>query len=217
MSISIDHYPATPTLPGYRERRLDVDRWQQWLLDTWDLDQVVQNGQVIIQRHERSPVQSSSASKNSSLQPLVKSATYFEHDRPDVLELVPSTAQRVLDIGCGSGRLGAALQRRQGAHVTGIELNPKAAAQARQSLDAVYERHLEQDPLPFETSSFDCVICAECAGASALAGDSAAADPRVAHAGRLSGHQSAERSPSQRGAIPFSGELDLRISRTAGR
>lgn len=40
-----------------------------------------------------------------------KPAGYFEHDRPDVRALIPETATEILDIGCGSGRLGAAIRR----------------------------------------------------------------------------------------------------------
>ncbi|MBI4705897.1 MAG: methyltransferase domain-containing protein [Deltaproteobacteria bacterium] len=44
----------------------------------------------------------------------------------------------VLDVGCGLGLNGAAARRR-GAHVTGIELDPAAAAMARERLDEVLE------------------------------------------------------------------------------
>jgi len=35
---------------------------------------------------------------------------YFGYTRPEILALVPESAQRVLDIGCGAGRLGEALK-----------------------------------------------------------------------------------------------------------
>ena len=47
---------------------------------------------------------------------------YFGHARPEVLALVPESARRVLDIGCGAGRLGEAIKARQQAEVVGIEL-----------------------------------------------------------------------------------------------
>jgi 2-polyprenyl-3-methyl-5-hydroxy-6-metoxy-1,4-benzoquinol methylase len=61
--------------------------------------------------------------------------SYFGHARPEVLALVPETARAVLDIGCGSGRLGEALRARQRAEVGGVELNEAAATAARTRLD----------------------------------------------------------------------------------
>lgn len=90
-----------------------------------------------------------------------KPTTYFEHARPDVQELVPRSARRILDVGCGAGRLGAALKLRQPAHVTGIELNPAAATAARDQIDAVKIANLELDDLDFGDGQFDCVICAD--------------------------------------------------------
>lgn len=90
-----------------------------------------------------------------------KTSGYFEHSRPEVLEVVPRDARRVLDIGCGSGRLGAELKRRQEAFVIGIERDEQAAAIARQSLDRVIKADLEQETLPFDAGDFDCVICAD--------------------------------------------------------
>ncbi|MDB5388449.1 MAG: wbbL 5 [Planctomycetaceae bacterium] len=84
---------------------------------------------------------------------------YFEFSRSDVLELVPFQARRVLDIGCGGGRLGAQIRERQDAAVIGIELNPKAAALARGRLNQVFEADVEQPLFEFPPGSFDCIIC----------------------------------------------------------
>ena len=52
---------------------------------------------------------------------------YFGYSRPEVVALVPESARRVLDIGCGAGRLGEAIKQRQQASVCGIEFNARAA------------------------------------------------------------------------------------------
>jgi hypothetical protein len=39
----------------------------------------------------------------------------YENPRPEVQALVPRDAGRILDLGCASGALGAALKERQGA------------------------------------------------------------------------------------------------------
>ena len=87
--------------------------------------------------------------------------SYFEHPRPEVLAMIPGTARRILDVGCGAGRLGEALMARQRAKVAGIELSPDAAERARSRLDDVFvgdaERLLEElSPDPFDT-----IICAD--------------------------------------------------------
>lgn len=58
------------------------------------------------------------------------------HARPDVLALVPAAARWVLDVGCGEGSFGAALEAR-GARVTGIELDAAAAGVASRRLSRV--------------------------------------------------------------------------------
>jgi len=86
---------------------------------------------------------------------------YFGHTRPEVLALVPPTARRVLDIGCGAGRLGEAIKTRQQAEVAGIELDEAAAAVARLRLDHVIVGDIEQVAPDFPSGSFDAIVCAD--------------------------------------------------------
>ncbi|HVX32279.1 MAG TPA: methyltransferase domain-containing protein [Solirubrobacterales bacterium] len=84
---------------------------------------------------------------------------YFEFDRPELRELVPTEARRVLDVGCGAGALGAALREERGIEVIGLELSVDAAARARDRLDAVIEADLDHlDDLPFEHGTFDAMF-----------------------------------------------------------
>jgi SAM-dependent methyltransferase len=80
--------------------------------------------------------------------------------RPAILDLAGDVAgRRILDAGCGSGPLFAALCDR-GAIVTGIDSSPKMLELARQRLGAGADLHLADlgSPLPFPDGAFDDVI-----------------------------------------------------------
>lgn len=89
-------------------------------------------------------------------------AGYYEFDRPEVRMLIPRTAGRILDIGCGSGRLGAVLKTSRPCHVTGIDSFCSAAIAARKVLDEVHCRSIGNTPAEyFPAESFDCIILAD--------------------------------------------------------
>jgi len=79
---------------------------------------------------------------------------------PELLELVAG-ARRVLDVGCGTGRLTVALAR-AGAQVTGMDTNAaRLTAAGRRAEEAgvrltLVEADMEE-PLPFADGSFDAV------------------------------------------------------------
>jgi SAM-dependent methyltransferase len=75
-------------------------------------------------------------------------ADAYENPRPELQRHVAAGARRILDLGCASGALGAALKAR-GAYVVGVESDPRYAARARERLDEVIEADLETvDPAP---------------------------------------------------------------------
>lgn len=90
-----------------------------------------------------------------------KDASYFEFARPEVLALIPLSARRVLDIGCGSGRLGESIRQRQDCEVWGIERDPGAVKRATKRLDRVLNVDIEADETEIPKDFFDCVICAD--------------------------------------------------------
>ena len=59
-------------------------------------------------------------------------------ERRDVQKLVLPTARSVLDVGCSTGAMGAAIKQRLGARVVGIEMSERMAEVASQRLDQVF-------------------------------------------------------------------------------
>ncbi len=85
---------------------------------------------------------------------------YFRGTGVHLGELVPRSAQRVLDVGCRAGVFGESLKRRQGCEVVGIELNRWAAEEARTRLDLVMEGDAETLDIA-SLGSFDAVVCGD--------------------------------------------------------
>ncbi|MCC0097606.1 methyltransferase domain-containing protein [Streptomyces flavotricini] len=82
------------------------------------------------------------------------------YERPAMLALAGDlTGRRVLDAGCGSGPLSAALRDR-GAVVTGIDASAGMLALARRRLGDDVALHVVDlsDPLPFDDDAFDDVV-----------------------------------------------------------
>ncbi len=88
---------------------------------------------------------------------------YPDEFNPALLDRIPLDAAVVLDVGCATGALGAALKRRNPkARVLGIERDAAAAAVARTRLDAVVIADVEADPFPFDGATMDCIVYGDC-------------------------------------------------------
>jgi SAM-dependent methyltransferase len=73
---------------------------------------------------------------------------------PAFLELIPPPGRRTLDLGCGEGRVGAALAE-LGHSVIGVDSSPGMVALASERHEAVVG---DAADLPFEDESFDLVV-----------------------------------------------------------
>ncbi|HEY6890387.1 MAG TPA: class I SAM-dependent methyltransferase [Solirubrobacter sp.] len=85
-------------------------------------------------------------------------AAAYERARPEILEHVPRSARRVLDLGCATGTTGAALKQRQGVEVVGVELEPDYAREAATRLDHVLNADAETAA---PEGRFDVLIAAD--------------------------------------------------------
>lgn len=83
--------------------------------------------------------------------------------RDDIVELIPVEARRILDVGCSTGELGANIQRKLGAKVTGIEIDEDMANVAKDRLDRVVVGDIESIHLPDYCSPghYDCIVFAD--------------------------------------------------------
>jgi methionine biosynthesis protein MetW len=85
-------------------------------------------------------------------------AAAYERARPEILQHVPQTARRVLDLGCATGTTGAALKQRQEVEVVGVELEPEYAREAATRLDHVITGDVETAT---PEGRFDALIAAD--------------------------------------------------------
>lgn len=86
---------------------------------------------------------------------------YYAEPRADIRQLVAARGARVLDVGCGSGALGASLKADGAVYVAGVELHGPSAELARDQVDLLVEGSIVDAELPFEAESFDYLVFAD--------------------------------------------------------
>ena len=84
-------------------------------------------------------------------------------ERSDVQRLVPETARLILDVGCSTGSLGAAIKQRTRSQVIGIEYSREMAEVASKLLDRVFVGDAAQILSSNELSAytFDAILFAD--------------------------------------------------------
>jgi methionine biosynthesis protein MetW len=90
-------------------------------------------------------------------------AAAYETARPEIAALVPPGARRVLDLGCATGALAAALKARGPVEVVGVEREPAYAAEAERRCDRVLVADVEElaPRAGAELGRFDCLVAAD--------------------------------------------------------
>ena len=83
----------------------------------------------------------------------------YESVRHEIVDLVPERARRVLDLGCSTGWLAAALKERGPVEVVGIEREPEYAARAEGRCDRVVVADVQD--VPADLGRFDCLVAAD--------------------------------------------------------
>lgn len=86
---------------------------------------------------------------------------YYLHTRPEIIELVPITARKLLDVGCGAGGLCVGLKKRQEITVEGVELVEQAAIHARVHMDKVLNCTIDEALPNLLDDYYDCIVAAD--------------------------------------------------------
>lgn len=85
--------------------------------------------------------------------------SYYDGQSPDfVYQLLPRPLTRVLDIGCGTGKLGQRLKADGVEEVIGVEISSEAAEEARRYLDQVFVGDIEELDLLCPDGYFDAIV-----------------------------------------------------------
>ena len=87
-----------------------------------------------------------------------KPANYYSMLRSDVLPLIPAAARRILSLGCGEAATEYKFRNSHDCHITGLEINAKAAALANDRIDVVHVGNLSKTLSLVEDQSFDVIL-----------------------------------------------------------
>jgi 2-polyprenyl-3-methyl-5-hydroxy-6-metoxy-1,4-benzoquinol methylase len=89
-----------------------------------------------------------------------KANVYYELARPEMLAFIPSSAKKILDVGCGTGRFGMDLKKQDPTRrVDGIEPNLPSVQIAREKLDNVFEGSIESYFEQYQSNDlYDCIV-----------------------------------------------------------
>jgi cyclopropane fatty-acyl-phospholipid synthase-like methyltransferase len=88
-----------------------------------------------------------------------KNFDYFSNPRGDIITLLPSKVERVLEVGCGSGEtLNIIKSRFPDATTVGIELSENAAKRALSKVDLLKNLDIEKDESRSTIGQFDLIL-----------------------------------------------------------
>lgn len=94
--------------------------------------------------------------------PRPPSRGYFRDAKPAFLELIDPRGLRILDLGCGGGHNGALFKKAGAREVVGVELDARAAHEARSRLDSVLQDDLAGfDPARLGDKPFDAILASD--------------------------------------------------------
>lgn len=89
-----------------------------------------------------------------------KDSAYFGWDRQEILPYLPAAADRICEIGCGTGTTLARIkQSYNSSFAAGFDVHDLSIAKARDQLDAAEVIDVEAAPLPDYVENIDLFLC----------------------------------------------------------
>lgn len=86
----------------------------------------------------------------------MKPTWYYNCSRHEIIDFLPKSVTRLLDIGCGTGYFGKSVKEKLQCETHGIEYEEDVAAKAKKNIDMVYTGDCIKI-LPSLNEHFDCV------------------------------------------------------------
>lgn len=87
-----------------------------------------------------------------------KPKAYYSFERSEMLELLPKTSKRILEVGCGQGTFSAQIKAYNNAEVWGIEYMPKEGEIAKSILDKTFIGAIEDYIKDLPDNYFDAIF-----------------------------------------------------------
>lgn len=87
-----------------------------------------------------------------------KYSDYYKYSRNEMLDFIPDSCKKVLEIGCAEGLFGEKLKQVRDVEIWGVELFPDAGIKAKKRLEKVIIGDIESDSIDLPSYYFDCVI-----------------------------------------------------------
>lgn len=82
----------------------------------------------------------------------------YYSDRKEMIQFIPPSARKILEIGCGEEEFGHALKRLYDVEVWGVEILEDVAQKAKTRLDKVLIGDIEADDFVLPSNYFDCIV-----------------------------------------------------------
>ncbi len=86
-----------------------------------------------------------------------KTEQYFQNKRLEMTNFIPSNAEVILEIGCGTGAFGFEIKKKKDIIIWGVEPNLKASLIAKKQLDYVINSTFDENT-DFNNLKFDCIV-----------------------------------------------------------
>jgi len=86
-----------------------------------------------------------------------KTTDYFANQRHEMLDFLPPTAKKILDVGCGEANFAYLLKQKTQGEIWGIELDQKASAIAKTKIDHVFCGTAEDNLVNLPNGYFDAI------------------------------------------------------------